>query len=77
MQQLTAKDIMSSPVVSVGANDKLTQVERLLVKAKLNGAPVLENGNIVGMVSRSDFVPYRYCLSHWIRISRMSCLVIH
>ena len=56
MQQLTAKDIMSSPVVSVGANDKLTQVERLLVKANLNGAPVLENGNIVGMISRSDFV---------------------
>ena len=53
---IVAADIMASPVVSVGAQDTLADVEQRLVDAHITGVPVIEDGHLVGIITRSDFV---------------------
>jgi tRNA nucleotidyltransferase (CCA-adding enzyme) len=48
-------DIMSFPVVTVRANDTMEDVAILLRKKGCTGVPVLENDELVGIISRRDF----------------------
>ncbi|MGD8860346.1 MAG: CBS domain-containing protein [Myxococcales bacterium] len=50
------RDYMQSTVVTVEAGDKLADVERLLIEKQIGGAPVLDDGKVVGVISRSDLV---------------------
>lgn len=48
-------DIMSFPVVSAQSDDTMEEVAFLLRKKGCTGVPVLENNELVGIVSRRDF----------------------
>jgi CBS domain-containing protein len=50
----TAADIMTSQVTSVGEDTDLEDVARLFVGQRLRRVPVLADGRLVGIVSRSD-----------------------
>lgn len=54
--ELVAKDIMVSPVVCIGGNEELIEVGERLVDAHVTGLPVVEEGRLVGILTRSDFV---------------------
>lgn len=54
-KEKTAKDIMTSPLITVSPNDRLGDVERLLLESNVNGVPVVEGDALVGVLSRSDF----------------------
>ncbi len=57
--QLTAKDLMSRPVQAIPQEMPLTDAARLLAKARITGAPVVDGaGRCIGVLSASDFV-------HW------------
>jgi CBS domain-containing protein len=51
---MQAKDIMSTDVEVVGRNDNLSQVEELMIAKKLRHVPVVENGELVAIVSQRD-----------------------
>jgi CBS domain-containing protein len=51
---MRVKEIMSTDVVVVGRNDDLSQVEDLMVTKKLRHIPVVENGELVAIVSQRD-----------------------
>lgn len=51
---MQVKDIMSTDIEVVGRNDDLRQVEALMVAKKLRHVPVLENGELVAIVSQRD-----------------------
>jgi CBS domain-containing protein len=53
---LVASDIMSAPIVCVGEDDALEDVEQQLVDAQITGVPVVADGRLIGIISRSDFV---------------------
>ena len=53
---LVAKDIMTSSVVSIGVHDQLIKVAQRLIDAHVTGLPVVKDGRLVGIISRSDFV---------------------
>lgn len=57
---LRARDIMQPHIVAVPPNMPLSELADLLISRRITGAPVLEAGVLVGVVSRSDFVR---CLS--------------
>jgi len=47
---------MQAEVLSVAPTMTMEDLEDLLLKERIGGVPVLENGALVGVVSRSDFV---------------------
>jgi CBS domain-containing protein len=51
---MQVQEIMSTDVIVVGRNDDLSQVEDLMVTKKLRHVPVVENGELVAIVSQRD-----------------------
>jgi len=54
--ELVAKDIMESSVVCIGKHEKLIEIGDRLINAHVTGMPVVEEGRLVGIVTRSDVV---------------------
>jgi CBS domain-containing protein len=50
----SARDIMTREVFTVGPELSLIDLERDLAAHRVTGAPVVEHGKLVGIVSRSD-----------------------
>jgi CBS domain-containing protein len=48
--------IMSSPVVSVAPGDSIKQCMELMTERRIRHLPVVENGDMVGMISIGDLV---------------------
>lgn len=55
ISSLAALDVMHQPVVCAEPADKVKRLEHRLVESGITGMPVVENGRLVGIVSRSDF----------------------
>ncbi len=53
-KSLTAKDIMNPHVLSVDVQMTLQELAAFLVEHEISGAPVLDNGELVGVVSVTD-----------------------
>jgi CBS domain-containing protein len=54
-----AKDVMSSPVISIGPALPVLDIAALLVRHRIGGLPVMVGGQLVGMVTGSDLL-HRY-----------------
>ena len=52
----TARDVMTTPVLTVTEETDLGEVARLLASYKVKRLPVLREGKIVGIVSRADLL---------------------
>ncbi len=52
----TAADIMATPVVSVAETTDLAQVAQLLAGHRIKRVPVVQDGHLVGIVSRADIL---------------------
>ena len=50
------KDLMTSPVVTVTPTTRLKQAAALLVRHGFNAVPVVDEGDLVGIVSEADLV---------------------
>ena len=54
---LTAKDIMTTTVITVRKDTSVNELAEVLWKNKISGAPVLdEEGNVVSVVTESDLI---------------------
>ncbi len=51
-----AKDIMSSPLVTIDSNDAVEEAAKIMASKRIKKLPVIEGGKIVGIVSTSDIV---------------------
>lgn len=51
-----ARDVMTEKVVSVGPDEELESLAEVMVKQRVNPLPVVEDGRLVGIVSRSDII---------------------
>jgi CBS domain-containing protein len=54
--QTPVSQIMSTPVMTVGAVDTVDQCMRLVTEHRIRHLPVLENGRVIGVVSIGDLV---------------------
>jgi len=55
---VAVREIMTCNVVTVEPEDTLRQVVDTLVAKRVTGAPVMSNGTIVGVISRTDIVDF-------------------
>jgi CBS domain-containing protein len=53
---ITAADVMCTAVMTAAPRDKLVDVERSFISERVSGVPVVDDGRLVGVVSRSDIV---------------------
>jgi CBS domain-containing protein len=54
---MQAKDIMSSPVVTVTPDASVAEVAALLLEKKISGVPVVDQtGQVVGILSEGDLL---------------------
>ncbi|MBW4024046.1 MAG: CBS domain-containing protein [Proteobacteria bacterium] len=56
MDSRLARDLMTTPVISVSATTTLVEMAGLMTDHKIKRLPILQDGKLVGMVSRSDVV---------------------
>lgn len=54
LKQIRAKDMMSDEVITVKKDDSLAEVAELMIKKRISGFPVLENGEIIGIITSND-----------------------
>lgn len=54
---LTAKDIMTKNVTTVGAATTIEELARILMEYKISGAPVVDDaGDLIGIVTENDLI---------------------
>ena len=53
---LTARDAMTRSVVTVAPDQSLAELERLFEGYSFNSCPVIEEGQLVGIVTKLDFL---------------------
>jgi CBS domain-containing protein len=54
---MKAKDIMTSPVISVEPDASIWQAVRIMLQRRISGLPVIDkDGHLLGMVSEGDFL---------------------
>lgn len=53
-----AEDIMTKNIVTVNGGMKVEKVAELMVEKDINRIPVVEEGKLVGIISRADIVRY-------------------
>ncbi|MFT3769272.1 MAG: CBS domain-containing protein [Minicystis sp.] len=56
---MRVRDIMTTEVITLAASTKADDAARSLTFHRVSGAPVLDHGRIVGVVSKSDLVDPR------------------
>ena len=53
---MKAKDIMTSPVITVGPATPVNEIAALLYERRISALPVVEGGRMVGIVSEADLL---------------------
>ena len=53
---ILARDVMSRDLVTVSPEQSLVEVRHTLIESQISGAPVVSEGRLVGIVSRSDLI---------------------
>lgn len=53
---LQVKDIMTKDVITLKENDSLELAEKLFAKHQIRHLPVIRNGELIGMVSKTDLM---------------------
>ena len=54
---ITAKDIMTTDVITISADTEIAQVAKLLLAKRINGVPVVnDTGELVGILCQSDLI---------------------
>lgn len=55
-KKILARDVMRRDLITADPEQSLAEVRHLLFESHISGAPVVSEGRLIGMVSRSDLV---------------------
>ena len=53
---ITAKKIMSSPLITINHNESISAAAEMMASKKIRKLAVSENGNIIGLITSTDLV---------------------
>lgn len=56
IRHVKIEDVMTTKVITVGRRTRVSELKALFDKHDFNAFPVVENGNIVGIVTKLDFM---------------------
>jgi CBS domain-containing protein len=55
-ETLTARQIMTSPVITISETADIEETAKLMARKKVKRLPVMNNGKLVGMITYTDIV---------------------
>lgn len=55
---MKVKDIMKKKVIYFSPEDSIFKAAKIFSKKNISGAPVIENGKVIGMISESDLIKF-------------------
>jgi CBS domain-containing protein len=55
LDQLPAKEFMAYKPITISPDATIAEAARLMLQYKIGGLPVIENGELVGIITESDF----------------------
>jgi CBS domain-containing protein len=58
-EDVTVRDIMSSPLIVVGPETEIDECMALMTDRRIRHVPVVEDGDVVGIVSIGDVVKFK------------------
>jgi len=61
----TAADIMTTPSRTIGEDTAVTEAARILLQERIRRLPVVHNGRLVGVISRTDLVTF-FARHQWV-----------
>lgn len=53
---ITAREIMSEPAITISPDASIEELADLMVERRMNPVPVVKDGQLVGIISRSDLI---------------------
>ena len=56
LKAVPVREVMSSPVVTVGPRDELEAAARLMLEDNVGSLPVVDNGRVVGIITETDLL---------------------
>jgi CBS domain-containing protein len=59
LKDLTVRDLMRTNVISVHPDEKVAAIDLLMVRKSLGGVPIVENDQVVGIVTSRDITVSR------------------
>ena len=54
LKKIKASDIMTKEVITVKKDDTLVAIAELMISKRISGFPVVENGEIIGIITSND-----------------------
>ena len=54
LSEIKVKDIMSKDLYTIGPDESVEKAAMLMLKRKISGLPVLEKGNLIGIITQTD-----------------------
>ena len=58
------KAFMSKPVISVGSNASMREIEQIFYKNKITHLPILDDGRLKGIITRWDYLEFHKAISN-------------
>ena len=55
---MKASEIMTEDVITVSKDDTVKEVAKVLTETGISGVPVVEDGELIGIVSEGDLVAH-------------------
>ena len=52
----TASELMTSPVITIGPDELIPNAAAIMTRERINRLPVVEDGKLVGIITRADLV---------------------
>jgi predicted transcriptional regulator len=74
---LTIKDIMTTDVIWLDASAPVEEARRTLVDEHIGGAPVLDGGRVVGVISKTDLIDPARDVEHQVSIHDVMTPLVH
>lgn len=56
LSEIEVKDLMSDDVVSISSDQPILEAATIMCKNKVNRLPVIDNGKLVGVITRADLI---------------------
>ena len=60
LRECPVRDVMSAPAVTVGSREPLATAVRLMAERKIGSVPVVDEGELVGIVTETDLIAFLF-----------------